>query len=66
MEAMTPVAIPAGTWIFEWEYVKDGVGSVGFDTVWLDDVTFPGGVTENFEQCSGLSRQGPAAERHGL
>ncbi len=44
--------VPAGTHLFEWEYDKDFSLSDGYDTMWLDDVAFPGGFVEDFE--SGL------------
>ena len=43
----------ADTYVFEWEYSKDFMLSKGFDTMWLDNVIFPGGGTmEDFEGCS--------------
>ena len=38
-EASFPVA--AGVHTFRWEYIKDGSGSSGEDTAYLDDITFP-------------------------
>ncbi len=38
------VAVPAGAHTFEWRYDKDGVVSVGQDTVWVDNITLTGGV----------------------
>ncbi|MFC1643850.1 LamG-like jellyroll fold domain-containing protein, partial [Candidatus Omnitrophota bacterium] len=29
-----------GTYMFKWEYSKDGAGSAGLDTAWLDDITY--------------------------
>ena len=39
----TKVSFPvtAGTRTFEWVYAKDGSGSRGSDTAWLDDIAFP-------------------------
>ena len=45
---------PAGTWTFTWTYHKDSSVDAGFDTVWLDDVTFPDGATQDFETCTSL------------
>jgi subtilisin family serine protease len=38
-----------GSYTFKWEYSKNQNGSAGDDTVWVDDVTFPGGAFEGFE-----------------
>jgi subtilisin family serine protease len=38
-----------GSYTFTWEYEKNSSGSGGDDAVWIDDVVFPGGVTEDFE-----------------
>lgn len=40
--------IPKGTYTFEWSYSKDWYLSAGYDTVWLDDITWPGGEVMNF------------------
>ncbi|MGA1869851.1 MAG: S8 family serine peptidase [bacterium] len=40
---------PSGTFTFTWKYTKDASIDGGDDTVWLDDVTFPGGASEGFE-----------------
>jgi subtilisin family serine protease len=53
-DGATSFNIPAGTWTFEWEYLKNGSRSQGFDTAWLDNVAFPDGVVETFEACAGL------------
>jgi subtilisin family serine protease len=45
--------INPGNYIFEWVYRKDDSTSKGFDTVWLDNVVFPGGAVEDFEACDG-------------
>lgn len=53
----------SGYYTFTWEYEKDGSGSGGDDTVWIDDVVFPGGVTEGFEGSfppNGWEREGDA------
>ena len=54
LDGFTSFNIPAGTWVFEWEYLKNESGSRGFDTAWLDNVTFPDGAVETFEACAGL------------
>jgi subtilisin family serine protease len=54
LDGLTAFTIPAGTWIFEWEYLKNESGSRGFDTAWLDNVAFPDGTVETFEACRGL------------
>lgn len=41
--------VPAGTYTFEWRFSKDESVSAGYDTVWLDDITWPGGETADFE-----------------
>jgi subtilisin family serine protease len=41
--------ISAGTHTFQWKYTKDQTVSSGYDTVWLDDITWPGGEPEDFE-----------------
>lgn len=33
--------VSAGTHTYKWEYVKDGSGSGGSDTAWIDEVVFP-------------------------
>jgi subtilisin family serine protease len=38
--------IPAGTHHYRWEMVRDGGGSDGKDTVWLDSIVWPGGTVE--------------------
>lgn len=54
LDGLTSFSIPAGTWAFEWEYLKNGSRSQGFDTAWLDNVVFPDGAVETFEACRGL------------
>ena len=54
LDGLTSFSIPAGTWVFEWEYLKNDALSDGFDTAWLDNVAFPDGVVEDFESCRGL------------
>lgn len=39
-----------GSVTIRWEYEKDSSGSEGQDAVWLDQVTFPDGTEESFEQ----------------
>ncbi|MHB8788645.1 MAG: S8 family serine peptidase [Desulfobulbaceae bacterium] len=41
--------IPAGTHTFKWEYAKDSLVSEGYDTVWLDAISWPGGGATDFE-----------------
>jgi hypothetical protein len=41
-------------WTVTWTYRKDVSEDAGFDTVWLDAVTFPDGSTEDFEGCTSL------------
>lgn len=41
-EHSAPVA--AGVHTFEWRYTKDGIVSVGADSVWVDDITLVPGV----------------------
>ena len=43
-----------GTYTFQWEFLKDSVTSAGFDSAWLDDVNFPDGTVETFEDCTAL------------
>jgi subtilisin family serine protease len=54
LDGLTSFDVAAGTWIFEWAYLKDASGSRGFDTAWLDNVVFPDGAIETFEACRGL------------
>ncbi|NLE66144.1 MAG: S8 family serine peptidase, partial [Lentisphaerae bacterium] len=44
--------LSATTYTFKWKYVKNSSVSEGEDTCWLDSVTFPGGVTENFDSVT--------------
>jgi subtilisin family serine protease len=41
--------ISAGTHTFRWRFFKDITVSSGYDTVWLDDITWPGGAITDFE-----------------
>ncbi|MBN2432774.1 MAG: S8 family serine peptidase [Acidobacteria bacterium] len=51
----TLTGLSAGTYDFQWNFVKDRRISSGYDTVWLDDIVFPGGeVTEDFESLTSL------------
>jgi hypothetical protein len=34
-------SVPAGVHTFDWTYSKDDANDAGFDTAWLDDITFP-------------------------
>ncbi|EDN71164.1 peptidase S8 and S53, subtilisin, kexin, sedolisin [Beggiatoa sp. PS] len=43
---------PAGTYSFRWKFSKDVSISSGYDTVWLDDITLPGGTLLNFESST--------------
>lgn len=45
---------PAGDFTISWDFRKDDVGAAGFDTAWIDNVTFPDGTTEDFETCTSL------------
>lgn len=65
--------IDAGTHTFRWEYVKDGVGSSGFDKAWIDDIVFPGAVykptytiTVPAASSKGSISCVPATVAHGL
>jgi len=46
--------IEAGTHHFRWEVARDGSGSDGANTVWLDSIAWPGGNAEPFHDW-GLS-----------
>ena len=39
----------AGSYSFRWRFSKDGSVSDGYDTVWLDNITWPGGSVTDFE-----------------
>ena len=56
------VAVPAGEHAFEWRYLRASEPPAGLvshdDTVWIDDIVWPGGVTESFETASSLSDLG--------
>ncbi|EIJ34161.1 S8 family serine peptidase [Thiothrix nivea] len=58
---------PVGTYTFEWVFSKDEDVSEGYDTVWLDDIVWPGGETTDFETStigtvpSGFSSSGGAS-----
>jgi subtilisin family serine protease len=41
--------IDAGAHHFRWEMVRDGSGSAGDNTVWLDSIAWPGGTAELFQ-----------------
>jgi len=56
-------SIRPGDWVFEWRYKKNGSISLGEDTAWLANVTFPNGVVERFDTLgwpSGWSTSGDA------
>ncbi|MEM7159476.1 MAG: hypothetical protein AAF799_41945 [Myxococcota bacterium] len=42
--AMFTTPVTAGVHSFEWRYAKDGIVSVGLDSVWVDDITMIPGV----------------------
>ena len=46
--------IPAGTWLVEWRYEKDGNTTEGSDCVWLANVKFPNGTRERFDNSASL------------
>ena len=48
-QKFTLSGFPAGTFDFEWRFDKDAAVSQGYDTVWLDDIVWPGGASEDFE-----------------
>jgi hypothetical protein len=39
----------AGTFTFRWRFSKDANTSSGYDTVWVDDIRWPGGDVTDFE-----------------
>jgi subtilisin family serine protease len=43
--------IDAGTHHFRWELARDGSGSDGSNTVWIDSIVWPGGTTELFQDA---------------
>lgn len=45
----TLTGFSTGTYSFRWRFSKDRNVSQGYDTVWLDDITWPGGTTTDFE-----------------
>lgn len=50
----TRVSLPidAGPRVYRWEYSKDFSVSLKFDSVWLDDVTFPDGARFDFNDLT--------------
>ncbi|MDP6977375.1 MAG: S8 family serine peptidase [Myxococcota bacterium] len=48
-ERFTVTGFTGGSFDFEWRFVKDFSISQGHDTVWLDDIDWPGGTNEDFE-----------------
>ena len=45
----TLTGFPAGTYTFRWRFSKDINTSHGYDTVWVDDIRWPGGGITDFE-----------------
>jgi subtilisin family serine protease len=45
----TLTGFPDGTYTFRWRFSKDANTSAGYDTVWLDDIRWPGGGITDFE-----------------
>ncbi|MCL5280776.1 MAG: S8 family serine peptidase [Planctomycetes bacterium] len=41
--------VPAGTHHFRWELARDGSGSDGSNTVWIDSLVWPGAAVELFQ-----------------
>lgn len=50
--AQTIPNLKAGSHVFRFEFTRNATGGGGENTVWLDDVTFPGGQREDFEGSS--------------
>ncbi|MCI5222423.1 MAG: hypothetical protein D3924_07085 [Candidatus Electrothrix sp. AR4] len=48
MKVSVPVS-SAGIHTFRWEFAKNSSVSAGYDTVWLDDIVWPGGGVTDFE-----------------
>ena len=48
-EKFTLNGFSGGSYDFEWRFIKDVSLSQGDDTVWLDDIAWPGGTSEDFE-----------------
>ncbi len=42
----TLTGFPVGTYTFRWKYSKDSTTSSGYDTVWVDDIGWPGGMLQ--------------------
>ncbi len=40
------------TYTFHWKFTKDQNVTQGYDTVWLDEITWPGGTTTDFENST--------------
>lgn len=45
----TLINIPAGEYEFVWKFKKDGSMKQGYDTVWIDNISWPGGGATDFE-----------------
>lgn len=43
--------LTAGEHVFEWVFSNDTDITQGYNTVWLDDITWPGGEVSNFENA---------------
>ena len=48
-QKFTLAGFPGGSFNFEWRFNKDVSVGQGYDTVWLDDITWPGGAFDDFE-----------------
>jgi len=51
---LTLTGFPVGTFNFEWEFIKNASIAQGYDTMWLDDITWPGGSVTGFEGSTSL------------
>jgi subtilisin family serine protease len=51
-ERFTLTGFSAGTYTFSWQFLKNSSISQGYDTIWLDNITWPGGDTTDFESDS--------------
>lgn len=45
----TVTSFSPGTYTFQWKYSKDTTVSSGYDTVWMDNINWPGGGGNDFE-----------------
>ena len=48
-QKFTMSGLSAGSYDFEWRFSKDVSLSQGYDTVWVDEISWPGGASEDFE-----------------